>query len=285
MQGRASYTWFVDPLDGTTNYAHRVPHFCVTLGGGGAGGGRARAAGRRRLRPAARRAASRAARGEGATLNGRPLAVSRRRGARGGAALHRLPLRRARAARGAAGAASARLVRQAQGMRRMGSAALDLAYVAAGRFDGYFEFGLKPWDTAAGALLVREAGGRDDPHRRRALRAVRAATCWRRTRRSAPGCAATCRVLRSTGTSDCAEPLGVPDAARLEEALGHEDDVARQHGEVLLAAVDDVLHLAPACLTSWPSTTRVTLTLFFGRGADASRRPALMAWMMVMPSS
>ena len=50
-------------------------------------------------------------------------------------------------------------IRKAQGIRRMGSAALDLAYVAAGRFDGFFEFGLKPWDIAAGALLVPEAGG------------------------------------------------------------------------------------------------------------------------------
>jgi myo-inositol-1(or 4)-monophosphatase len=53
-----------------------------------------------------------------------------------------------------------RVVRRAQGVRRMGSAALDLAYVASGRFDGYFEFGLKPWDIAAGALLIQEAGGR-----------------------------------------------------------------------------------------------------------------------------
>lgn len=152
------YRWFVDPLDGTTNYAHAVPHFCVTLGVEGPlpGGGTGMLAGV--VFDPSRNECFVAARGEGAFLDGRRLAAS---GAVG--------LRRALMCTGfpydvginpdvPLGLFS-RIVRQAQGIRRMGSAALDLAYVAAGRFDGFFEFGLKPWDTAAGALLVQEASG------------------------------------------------------------------------------------------------------------------------------
>lgn len=155
---RADFTWFVDPLDGTTNYAHQLPFFCVTLGvEGPAEDGRTRLLAGVVYDPTRDECFS-AARGQGAFLNGVRLAVS------GCASLERAllctgfpydvhqhpqaPL-----------ALFSRLVTRAQGMRRLGSAALDLAYVAAGRLDGFYELGLKPWDLAGAALLVQEAGG------------------------------------------------------------------------------------------------------------------------------
>ncbi len=150
----SAYRWIADPLDGTTNYAHRVPHFCVSVAVEGPAGLLAGA-----IYDPLRDELFSAGRGEGATLNGVALAVS-------GAAT----LQRALLATGFPYDVRERpdpsvglfnhLVVQAQGIRRMGSAALDLAYVACGRYDGYFEFTLKPWDLAAGALLVTEAGGR-----------------------------------------------------------------------------------------------------------------------------
>lgn len=152
------YRWFVDPLDGTTNYAHGVPHFCVTLSVEGPV-----APGQTAMLAAATYDPTRdelflAARGEGATLNGRKLQASP------AASLHRalmctgFPYDVTQNPEAPLGLFT-RIVRKAQGIRRMGSAALDLAYVAAGRYDGFFEFGLKPWDTSAGALLITEAGG------------------------------------------------------------------------------------------------------------------------------
>lgn len=147
------FRWFVDPLDGTTNYAHGVPHFCVTLAVEDA---RGLAAGV--VFDPLRDECFSAARGQGATLNGRVMCAS------AATALDRALLctgfpydvrERPERPLGLLG----RLLTQARGMRRLGSAALDLAYVAAGRFDGFFEFGLKPWDVAAGGLLVAEAGG------------------------------------------------------------------------------------------------------------------------------
>ncbi|HEY8211405.1 MAG TPA: inositol monophosphatase family protein [Myxococcaceae bacterium] len=145
--------WFVDPLDGTTNYAHRVPHFCVTVG---AARGPELLAGA--VYDPVRDELFSAGKGLGATLNGAPLRASE------AATLHRalvctgFPYDVRERPEAPIGLFN-RIIRQVQGVRRMGAAALDLAYVAAGRFDGYFEFGLKPWDIAAGALLVREAGG------------------------------------------------------------------------------------------------------------------------------
>ncbi|MFO0600966.1 MAG: inositol monophosphatase family protein [Myxococcaceae bacterium] len=174
------YTWYVDPLDGTTNYAHAVPHFCVTLGVDGPGdGGRAMLAGV--VFDPLRDELFLASRGGGATLNGEPIRCSPATALRQALMCTGFPYDVTQAPNeplspailGAPAPAPAapprsadlalglftRIVRRAQGIRRMGSAALDLSYVACGRYDGYFEFGLKPWDTAAGALLVREAGG------------------------------------------------------------------------------------------------------------------------------
>jgi myo-inositol-1(or 4)-monophosphatase len=151
--GGAGLRWIVDPLDGTTNYAHRVPHFCVSVGLEDGEGLLAGAV----LDPL-RGELFCAGRGRGATLNGEPIRASGE--ADLGRALlstgfpydvwqkHQRPL-----------ALFEGFLKRAQGLRRAGSAALDLCYVAAGRYDGFFEVTLKPWDLAAGALLVREAGG------------------------------------------------------------------------------------------------------------------------------
>ena len=145
--------WIVDPLDGTTNYAHRVPHFCVSVGVEGPGGVLAGAI----YNPMLGELFS-AARGQGATLNGRPLKASGCTELSHALLCTGFPYDVHQKPEGPMGLLRRFIVR-AQGIRRTGSAALDLAYVAAGRFDGFFEFGLKPWDVAAGSLLVQEAGG------------------------------------------------------------------------------------------------------------------------------
>ncbi|RKH05536.1 inositol monophosphatase [Corallococcus sp. CA053C] len=152
-QGTDTLRWLVDPLDGTTNYSHQVPHFCVSVAVEGPEGTLAGA-----VYDPMRDELFSAAKGQGATLNGLPLKASTAD-----------TLERALLCTGFPYDVRERpdlpvglftqLILLAQGMRRTGSAALDLAYVAAGRFDGYFEFGLKPWDIAAGGLLVAEAGG------------------------------------------------------------------------------------------------------------------------------
>ena len=149
----ARMRWLVDPLDGTTNYAHRIPHFCTSVAVEGPDGLLAGA-----VYDAMRDELFSAARGQGATLNGRPLSTSAVQALDHALLSTGIPYYASLRPEAPVGLLT-RVVRRAQGLRRMGSAALDLAYVAAGRFDGHFEFGLKPWDIAAGALLVREAGG------------------------------------------------------------------------------------------------------------------------------
>ena len=150
----AEWRWIVDPLDGTVNYAHGFPRFCVSIG----------------IEHRKRRRAAVvydplldecfwALRGEGAYLGDRRLSVSAA-GSLGEALI-------------ATGFAYdvhhssddnvrhfTHMLKAARGIRRDGSAALDLCYVAAGRLDGYWEFKLHPWDVAAGVLIVEEAGGR-----------------------------------------------------------------------------------------------------------------------------
>ncbi|MGA2395188.1 MAG: inositol monophosphatase family protein [Candidatus Lustribacter sp.] len=148
--GTGDERFIVDPLDGTTNYAHRYPLFCVSIAYERAGVLEAAAveAPLMGLRFAARR-------GGGATLNGLPIRVSTTPAVR--SALICTGFNPADYDRN--GRYFAAMSRLAQGVRRDGSAALDLAFVAAGRFDGFWEWDLKPWDIAAGALLIREAGG------------------------------------------------------------------------------------------------------------------------------
>ena len=150
----ARWRWIIDPIDGTTNYAHGYPRFCVSIG----------------VEHDGERAVGVvydplldelfcAVRGEGATLNGRPLHVS-----------EEADLGNALVATGFAYDVRRStqdnvdhfiaFVKRSRAIRRDGSAALDLCYVAAGRFDGYWELKLHPWDVAAGLLMVEEAGGR-----------------------------------------------------------------------------------------------------------------------------
>lgn len=151
----SDYRWVVDPLDGTTNFIHGIPHFAVSIA----------CVHKNRITHAVvydpiKREEFTASRGQGAALNGRRIRVSERRNLDGalfgtgipfsGYALEHMD---------AYLKCLHEISKQCAGIRRAGAAALDLAYVAAGRFDGFWELGLKPWDVAAGALLITEAGG------------------------------------------------------------------------------------------------------------------------------
>ena len=152
-RGSSTLRWIVDPLDGTTNYSHRVPYFSVSIAVEGPRGLLAGV-----VYEPMRDELFSAARGMGATLNGAPIRASDASSLERALLCTGFPYDVREHPEAPVGLFS-RLIRQAQGLRRLGSAALDLAYVASGRFDGFFEFGLKPWDIAAGALLVSEAGG------------------------------------------------------------------------------------------------------------------------------
>ncbi len=152
-QDQGTFQWIIDPLDGTTNYIQQIPFFCVSLG----------------VRKANLIVAAivydpnhdelfTAARGQGTFLNGKPVRVSSNTNPARAALATGYPWR------------TKRLLPQylltfeeiflhTAGTRRLGSAAMDLCYVAAGRFDAFWEMGLSPWDIAAGSLLVEEAGG------------------------------------------------------------------------------------------------------------------------------
>jgi myo-inositol-1(or 4)-monophosphatase len=159
------FRWYVDPLDGTTNFAHGFPQFCISLGledrqprgeavlGPDEDGTLVAAV----LYDPMRDELFAAERGRGARLNGKPMHVS-----------HTPELSESLIATGFPSRKRHQnpnihfyqeFTLRSHGVRRAGSAALDLAYVAAGRLDGYWEFNLNPWDTAAGILLVEEAGG------------------------------------------------------------------------------------------------------------------------------
>lgn len=149
----AEYQWIIDPLDGTTNYAHRIPHFCVSVAVRGEAGVLAGA-----VFDPLRNEMFSAAKGMGAHLNGAPIRTSDATDIGRSVLFTGFPYDIRESPEVPLGLFN-RLIRRAQGIRRMGAAALDLAYVASGRVEGFFEFGLKPWDIAAGALLVWEAGG------------------------------------------------------------------------------------------------------------------------------
>jgi myo-inositol-1(or 4)-monophosphatase len=152
--GESEFVWIIDPLDGTTNFLHGFPTFAVSVAVEQKG----------RLTHAIvydpmRQEFFTASRGEGAQLEGKKIRVSTQRTLEGALIGTGFPFR--------AGAhiddylAILKVVMStAAGIRRPGAASLDLAYVAAGRIDGFWEFGLSPWDTAAGTLLIQEAGGR-----------------------------------------------------------------------------------------------------------------------------
>ncbi len=153
-----AWRWIVDPLDGTTNFLHGIPHWAISLGL------------ERRLPEGGSEIAAGvvyspvndemfwAEKGGGAFLNDRRIRVSSRKDLREAVFATGIPF-------GAAPRKAEflrilnRVMPQVAGVRRMGAAALDLAWVAAGRYEGYWELGLKPWDMAAGLLIVQEAGG------------------------------------------------------------------------------------------------------------------------------
>jgi len=147
------YCWVFDPLDGTTNYAHGLPIFCSSLAL--EIGGQAVVAA---IYDPTRRELFTAARGQGAWLNGTPLGVSRADTLIDSLLVTGFHYGVQKDPEGVIRLFEA-FIRRARAVRRLGSAALDLCYVAAGRFDGFWETKLQPWDIAAGALIVAEAGG------------------------------------------------------------------------------------------------------------------------------
>ncbi len=155
-----AWRWIVDPLDGTSNFLHGIPHWCISI------------ALEHRLQDGTAEIASAmiynpvndemfwAEKGIGAYLNERRLRVSARREFHTALFATGIPFANVTAQRRLAFARTLGvLMPQVAGIRRFGAAALDMAWVAAGRYDGYWELGLKPWDMAAGLLIVREAGG------------------------------------------------------------------------------------------------------------------------------
>jgi myo-inositol-1(or 4)-monophosphatase len=150
---RAQIVWLVDPLDGTTNYLHGYPQFAVSIGALVSG---VLSVGV--VHDVARDVAYRAARGQGAWSGERRLAVSGVADPKRALIGSGFPFRQLHDL-DAYLRQFAAVTRAASGIRRAGSAALDLADVAAGRFDAFWEQALAPWDVAAGVVLVREAGG------------------------------------------------------------------------------------------------------------------------------
>jgi myo-inositol-1(or 4)-monophosphatase len=153
-QGESGYTWVIDPLDGTNNYAHGFPAFCVSLG--------LMKDGQLHLGviyDPTRDELFSAERGQGARCNGRRLHVSETSTLAASLISTGFPYNFYELDQDNNAREFNTLLGRVQGIRRPGSAALDLAYVAMGRLDAHWELQLKPWDSAAGALLVTEAGG------------------------------------------------------------------------------------------------------------------------------
>lgn len=152
--GVADYHWFVDPIDGTVNFASKLPHFCTSI-----------ALATRDRQPLlgvvydpTRREVFSAVRGQGAYLNGQRLAVTQTAELIDAVVTSGFPYDKHTNPDNNLKEWAAFLVK-IRGERRLGSAALDLCYLAAGRLDGYWEKDLKPWDVMAGMLMAREAGG------------------------------------------------------------------------------------------------------------------------------
>jgi myo-inositol-1(or 4)-monophosphatase len=152
--GNDEFTWIIDPLDGTTNFLHGFPQFAVSL------------AVQRRgkiehavIYDPMRQELFTASRGDGAQVDGKRMRVTKQIELDGSLIGTGFPYRANRQWLDAYMDMLKLMMQQTAGVRRPGSAALDLAYVAAGRLDGFWELGLAPWDTAAGTLLITEAGG------------------------------------------------------------------------------------------------------------------------------
>ena len=148
------YNWVIDPLDGTTNFLHDIPVFAISIAlmdGDEVVLGVVYELGQKEMFSAAK--------GDGATLNGKSIRVKQTTELKNTLMATGFPyydFDRMQSFFKLLGS----LFTKTRGVRRLGSAATDLAYVACGRFDGFFEYGLSPWDVAAGALIVQEAGGK-----------------------------------------------------------------------------------------------------------------------------
>jgi myo-inositol-1(or 4)-monophosphatase len=151
--GKSDFQWIIDPLDGTTNYLHGFPQFAVSIALLHKGQLECGV-----VYDPLREELFTAARGQGAQLNDRKLRVANRQSLDGALIGTGFPFRDQRHIDAYLGMFKAMTLATA-GLRRPGSASLDLAYVAAGRTDGFWELGLSSWDCAAGALLIKEAGG------------------------------------------------------------------------------------------------------------------------------
>lgn len=152
LAGDEEHLWYVDPLDGTVNYAHGVPIFCVSIGYACRGVTTLGV-----VYDPLRDEAFTAERGRGAWLNGRPIRVSNACELKDSLLVTGFPYDTWNSPRNNL-EFFGRFARLTQGVRRLGSAALDLCYIASGRFDGYWELSLNPWDLAAGGLIASEAG-------------------------------------------------------------------------------------------------------------------------------
>jgi myo-inositol-1(or 4)-monophosphatase len=153
-QGKSGTVWIIDPLDGTTNYLHSFPVWAVSIG--------VQVDGRMEhgvVYDPMRQELFTASRGQGAQLEGRKIRVSGRKHLEQALVGTGFPFRQADQEIQPYLDMLGKVVRNTSGVRRPGAAALDLAYVAAGRLDAFWETGLAPWDLAAGSLLIREAGG------------------------------------------------------------------------------------------------------------------------------
>jgi myo-inositol-1(or 4)-monophosphatase len=153
-QGQNEDVWYIDPLDGTVNYAHRVPIFCVSIGFASHGILELGAV----YDPLLNEMFT-AERGKGAFLNGKQLHVSNTTELKKSLLVTGFPYDTWNTPRNNFDY-FIKLAKMTQGVRRLGSAALDGCYVAAGRFDGFWELSLKPWDIAAAGLIAQEAGAR-----------------------------------------------------------------------------------------------------------------------------
>ncbi|MFN7835036.1 MAG: inositol monophosphatase family protein [Burkholderiaceae bacterium] len=151
--GESDYQWIIDPLDGTANFIHNYPHYAVSIALAHRG-----VLSQAVIFDPVRNDLFTASRGEGAFLNNRRIRVSKRTKLRECLIGISYPAKPDVSMQTIA-AEFVTITRATAGIRRTGSAVLDLAYIASGRLDGYLSFGLKPWDLAAGALLVQEAGG------------------------------------------------------------------------------------------------------------------------------
>jgi myo-inositol-1(or 4)-monophosphatase len=157
----SEYRWYIDPLDGTTNFAHGFPAFCVSMGLEKRTAGLAPDADGEMIAGVIydplRDEMFSAEKGRGAWLNGRRLQVSKTKTLSEALTATGFPSQKRHASPNVH--FYQQITLRSHGVRRAGSAALDLAYVACGRLDGFWEFNLNPWDTSAGVLLVEEAGG------------------------------------------------------------------------------------------------------------------------------